>query len=447
VSDGTALTVPPAGWYPDRNEANVVRWWDGQQWTDQTQSTAPAAAAFEQPVSAAAFGFVPPEQNPVAQNPAAQSAVAQSPLAQAPAAQTPIAQAAAAQTAAAQTPIAQTPAIPPGWYPDNRDPSLQRWWDGQQWTTHTAPAVSQAQPYAAAGLVSSPNNTMATLSLALSIGSFAGLLVVWLLPLALAGIIVGIVALRRAARFEPSRRRRGQAIAGIIVGAVSLIMTILLTVSALLVYEQVHRTDVSQTGTQQSSPQTGSGSAADTGTPPLPATLVELKQVIANSVERQESVAVSKVTCDAEASMVAGSTFECGADVSNGRWSPVRVTILNATGVGMSYSMGLGGLLPRGSVPQPDDSTVAQIVDELTTDLATAWGNPVSGVRCDPAASTSVGSQFQCAVDLEAGDVGRVTITMVAVGGYDVTVAQLPGTSTGSGSGGSIDPNPDLSNS
>lgn len=56
VSDVTALTAPPPGWYPDRNEANLVRWWDGQQWTDHTKSTAPAAAAFEQPTAAAAFG-------------------------------------------------------------------------------------------------------------------------------------------------------------------------------------------------------------------------------------------------------------------------------------------------------------------------------------------------------------------------------------------------------
>jgi len=61
VSDAQALTVPPAGWYPDRNEANVVRWWDGQQWTDQTRSTAPAAAAFEQPISATAFGIAAPQ--------------------------------------------------------------------------------------------------------------------------------------------------------------------------------------------------------------------------------------------------------------------------------------------------------------------------------------------------------------------------------------------------
>jgi hypothetical protein len=31
-------------------------------------------------------------------------------------------------------------AAAPGWYPDNQDPALVRWWDGTQWTEHTQPA-------------------------------------------------------------------------------------------------------------------------------------------------------------------------------------------------------------------------------------------------------------------------------------------------------------------
>ena len=111
MSDGGALTVPVAGWYPDRDESNTVRWWDGQQWTDYTQSIAPAAAAFEQPVSASAFGFGPVEQHPVEQVPVAQ-----------------------------QVPVAEKQEIAPGWYSDNADPSILRWWDGIQWTAHTTPS-------------------------------------------------------------------------------------------------------------------------------------------------------------------------------------------------------------------------------------------------------------------------------------------------------------------
>lgn len=33
---------------------------------------------------------------------------------------------------------------PPGWYPDQRDPNLVRFWDGRQWTPRTAPALPPA---------------------------------------------------------------------------------------------------------------------------------------------------------------------------------------------------------------------------------------------------------------------------------------------------------------
>jgi len=277
VSDAQALTVPPAGWYPDRTETNLVRWWDGSQWTDQTQSTAPAAVAFEQPVSVAAFGFGTSERAPIERSaPAAaaeivpaetsdSAAAVAAPWTAAP--QTNAPQAAAPQTIAPQTVAPQTavaafseptasvaPQIVPGWYPDNRDPSLLRWWDGTQWTAHATPAVPLISPIPQVGSygpgepVSSPNNTMATLSLVLSIGSFAGILVGWFLCLAPVGIIVGIAALRRVRRFSPGGRRRGQAIAGIILGAVSLIMTVLMTIAAVLLLEQTHSNTPSQVG-------------------------------------------------------------------------------------------------------------------------------------------------------------------------------------------------------
>lgn len=49
-------------------------------------------------------------------------------------------------------------ATPQGWYPDPQDPTIVRWWDGQQWTSHTHPRAqeqpsptAQPQPGAAAG--------------------------------------------------------------------------------------------------------------------------------------------------------------------------------------------------------------------------------------------------------------------------------------------------------
>jgi Protein of unknown function (DUF2510) len=33
---------------------------------------------------------------------------------------------------------------PPGWYPDPQQPATQRYWDGYQWTQHTAPGARQS---------------------------------------------------------------------------------------------------------------------------------------------------------------------------------------------------------------------------------------------------------------------------------------------------------------
>lgn len=46
------------------------------------------------------------------------------------------------------------PDMPQGWYPDPHQPTQQRWWDGAQWSAHTAP-LGQA-PAAAAAVVEAP---------------------------------------------------------------------------------------------------------------------------------------------------------------------------------------------------------------------------------------------------------------------------------------------------
>lgn len=37
--------APAAGWYPDSNDPKVLRWWDGTQWTHNTQIATPPPAA------------------------------------------------------------------------------------------------------------------------------------------------------------------------------------------------------------------------------------------------------------------------------------------------------------------------------------------------------------------------------------------------------------------
>jgi len=432
VSDLTALTVPPPGWYPDRNEANLVRWWDGQQWTDQTRSTAPAAAAFEHPAAVESVAWVAPV-----------SSVA------------PVASFGA---------TVATDQIAPGWYPDNADPALQRWWDGVQWTTHTTPTVPAAQPGAGAvaygaGVepVSSGANSMATLSLIISIVSFAGLIIVQLLALAVAGIIIGGVALRRVRRYAAPARRRGQALAGVIIGSISLIMTILLTVAAVVVYQQVHDTGVSQTGTQQSGPQAGGGTGSDPGGISFPSTIAELKQRIAQYATEQNSVAVTSVTCDSAASMVSGSSFDCGVVVADGRWAPAWLVILNPQGDGMGYNMQVGDLLAAdATATSTAPPTLDDVKEILGVNLPQAWQSAISTLTCDPGASTAQGSKFGCQVDLSDGRSGDVLVIMTPSGYFDVSVTHPPAGvggadgsqgSGGAGSSGSTEPDPDASNS
>lgn len=59
--------MTPAGWYPDPQDASLLRWWDGSQWTTHTQSN----PAWVQPASASGRSrFFAPQQAPAATNPA-----------------------------------------------------------------------------------------------------------------------------------------------------------------------------------------------------------------------------------------------------------------------------------------------------------------------------------------------------------------------------------------
>lgn len=49
----------------------------------------------------------------------------------------------AQESTATPTPPPPPPGIPAGWYPDQADAVLLRYWDGSQWTEHTAPRPPQ----------------------------------------------------------------------------------------------------------------------------------------------------------------------------------------------------------------------------------------------------------------------------------------------------------------
>lgn len=46
---------------------------------------------------------------------------------------------AAAPAVPASAPVPPPPAVPAGWFPDPNGAELRRYWDGSQWTEHTAP--------------------------------------------------------------------------------------------------------------------------------------------------------------------------------------------------------------------------------------------------------------------------------------------------------------------
>jgi hypothetical protein len=59
-SYGPPPVGPPAGWYPDPNGLQVMRWWDGRQWGPQTQSMPAAGQEPQRPDPDPPGGMVPP---------------------------------------------------------------------------------------------------------------------------------------------------------------------------------------------------------------------------------------------------------------------------------------------------------------------------------------------------------------------------------------------------
>lgn len=71
-----------------------------------------------------------------------------------------------------------TPNPQSGWYPDPSQPGQQRYWDGAQWTEHTAPGTGAAGlPAGVGGGVAGSDSTRRTWALAAHLSCFVGALV------------------------------------------------------------------------------------------------------------------------------------------------------------------------------------------------------------------------------------------------------------------------------
>ncbi len=115
-----------------------------------------------------------------------------------------------------------TPATPaPGWYADPEHPGSQRYWDGNAWTQHRAPAAAPAIVVQAV-----PGNPAAVAALVLGICGFLAMgipfFIGWFIggPLDILAVVFGIVGIARA---QAVRVGLAPAIVGLVLAAVSLL--------------------------------------------------------------------------------------------------------------------------------------------------------------------------------------------------------------------------------
>lgn len=120
---------------------------------------------------------------------------------------------------------------PAGWYPDPNGAPAQRWWDGHQWTAHVAPTPRPAAGigglYNGAADAAAGKNFAGTWSLIMGIGAFlAGIprgTTLLSVLFAVAAVVWGGIGLARAGRYGV---KRGTSIAGLILGGITLVLTL-----------------------------------------------------------------------------------------------------------------------------------------------------------------------------------------------------------------------------
>jgi Domain of unknown function (DUF4190)/Protein of unknown function (DUF2510) len=99
----------------------------------------------------------------------------------------------------------------PGWYPDPSRPGAMRWWDGSQWSDHSAPApppvyVGETDGYAIASLICG------------------------VLGVPIVSIVLGVMARNRIRDSGGLKTGNGLAIAGIVLGIVQLVIFVIVLI-------------------------------------------------------------------------------------------------------------------------------------------------------------------------------------------------------------------------
>lgn len=108
------MTNPQAGWYSDPSNPSQLRWWDGTQWTNNTQSAqgATQASAPQRPITTTSSSYSAVPQSPLAANSGSAQAYYQ-----AQQGGYPPAQGGTMGTYPAQRPAQNAPAATPGFPP------------------------------------------------------------------------------------------------------------------------------------------------------------------------------------------------------------------------------------------------------------------------------------------------------------------------------------------
>lgn len=125
-----------------------------------------------------------------------------------------------------------TSAPPAGWYPDGATPGVVRWFDGAAWTEHVQTVVPQpygpAQAFPGTVVPTTDDGPTNALHWVVPVGrswqsivaGYAGLFALFIPPVALLSIPLGLVALRQA---RMGGHGRGRAWFAIVAGVVGLV--------------------------------------------------------------------------------------------------------------------------------------------------------------------------------------------------------------------------------